>query len=594
MLIPAILTLFAVSSGWMIPVSGASSTRENTRKEAMRKKARHYYLAATVADAEGHQPEAYELFKKAHSLDPEYDEASYHFGVARMHNNIDTMQSETEMKRSLAMIRRFVDNHPEDVQENLYYGYLAGFADPADAVRIYKRIIELNPDRTATLLQLAETEIRRGKFDEAIGALNRYEDIEGPNPEVSMRKIQLLFHKADTTGAMNEADRLTELYPSDTRFRLLRGSLAGAIGDTLKMERDLLESDRLDPDNANVKLALADLSLNRGDSTAYDNYVYQALLSPGLQLEQKVDMLGQYLQQLLRDKGDTSRGDYLFSVLEKEYPHQPELLDLESRYRMATGKKEQGIELMEYATSLDPGNEVYWQQLMAYALSAGRYDMVSKAYGKASENLVPGTDMKMMYALSLGLDKKYAEAIAAYGGIIEPITGNADPSALIEEMHPTPKIGLYEADLLKSVYSSVSDVYWKWKKEEEAFAACRNALFLDPDDVLTLNNYAYFLAEADKELPKALEMAAKVLAAEPENPTYLDTYAWILYKTGDYDGALEKQQEAIEKAKGENGEEIAVAEFYEHLAEILKAKGDNAGSREAAARAKDIKAKEND
>lgn len=588
------MALFALSSCWMVQARGASPSREDARKETLRKKARHYFLAATVADAEGRQPEAYELFKKAYSLDPTYDEASYHFGVARMHNNIDTMQSETEMKRSLAMVRQFVDNHPDDVQENLYYGYLAGFADPADAVRIYKRIIELNPNRTTTLLQLAETEIRRSKFDEAIGALNRYEEIEGPNPEVSMRKIQLLFHKADTVGAMHEADRLTELYPTDTRFRLLRGSLAGAIGDTVKMEQDLLESDRLDPDNANVKLALADLSLSRGDSTAYDNYVYQALLSPGLQLEQKVDMLGQYLQQLLRDKGDTSRGDNLFSVLEKEYPHQPELLDLESRYRMATGKKDQGIELMEYATSLDPGNEVYWQQLMAYSLSAGRYDMVEKAFKKASENLTPGTDMKMMYALSLGLDKKYQEAITAYGDIIEPITGNPDPAKLLEEMPKMPKIGLYEADLLKSVYSSASDVYWKWKKEEEAFAACRNALFLDPDDVLTLNNYAYFLAEANKELPKALEMARKVLAAEPENPTYLDTYAWILYKTGEYDEALEKQHEAIEKAKGENGEEIAVAEFYEHLAEMLKAKGDNAGAREAAAKAKEIKEKEND
>ena len=48
--------------------------------------------------------------------------------------------------------------------------------------------------------------------------------------------------------------------------------------------------------------------------------------------------------------------------------------------------------------------------------------------------------------------------------------------------------------------------------------------------MVTLNNYAYYLSEEGTNLQKAEEMSAKAVKVEPKNATYLDTYAWILYK----------------------------------------------------------------
>ena len=68
----------------------------------------------------------------------------------------------------------------------------------------------------------------------------------------------------------------------------------------------------------------------------------------------------------------------------------------------------------------------------------------------------------------------------------------------------------------------------------QSFAAYDSCLQWKPDDVVTLNNYAYYLGEEGVSLKKAEEMSAKAVKAEPKNATYLDTYAWVLYKQKRY------------------------------------------------------------
>lgn len=52
--------------------------------------------------------------------------------------------------------------------------------------------------------------------------------------------------------------------------------------------------------------------------------------------------------------------------------------------------------------------------------------------------------------------------------------------------------------------------------------------------MLCLNNYAYYLAQDNRELDKAAAMSLKTIEAEPDNVTYLDTYAWIMFVSKNY------------------------------------------------------------
>jgi len=80
---------------------------------------------------------------------------------------------------------------------------------------------------------------------------------------------------------------------------------------------------------------------------------------------------------------------------------------------------------------------------------------------------------------------------------------------------------------------------------------------------MLLNNYAYFLAENDRDLPKALKMSEKAITREGENATYLDTYAWVLYKSGKYREAHKVMLRIFSTSK-ENDPEI-----LEHMGFIL-------------------------
>ncbi len=82
------------------------------------------------------------------------------------------------------------------------------------------------------------------------------------------------------------------------------------------------------------------------------------------------------------------------------------------------------------------------------------------------------------------------------------------------------------------------------------------------------NNYAYFLTEKSgtpADLDKAEKLARQAIKLEPDNGTYLDTYAWVLYRKGSSMLALIYIKKAIEAT------EIPDPTLYEHLAEILTA-----------------------
>lgn len=63
---------------------------------------------------------------------------------------------------------------------------------------------------------------------------------------------------------------------------------------------------------------------------------------------------------------------------------------------------------------------------------------------------------------------------------------------------------------------------------------------LDTTNAVIYNNYAYFLSLREERLDDALrKWPGKPTGLSPNNPTYLDTYAWVLYMLGRYEEARE-------------------------------------------------------
>ena len=128
-----------------------------------------------------------------------------------------------------------------------------------------------------------------------------------------------------------------------------------------------------------------------------------------------------------------------------------------------------------------------------------------------------------------------------------------------------------------SCMSALGDLYHTQGDQKTAFAYYDKALKLDPGYAPVLNNYAYYISEryptpvkrVPKDLQKALEMSRKTIEKEPDNATYLDTYAWILHLMG-HD--LEAKAH-FKHAMIHGGKESGV--ILRHYATVLKALGEN-------------------
>ena len=117
-----------------------------------------------------------------------------------------------------------------------------------------------------------------------------------------------------------------------------------------------------------------------------------------------------------------------------------------------------------------------------------------------------------------------------------------------------------------SMHVLCGDLYMRAGQLDSCFSHYEKALVLDPENVYVLNNYAYTLATNGGDLKKAEKMSQKTIEKEPNNATYLDTYAWILHLQGQNSLAKFYMLRAMEKA-GEAAEDEELKQHYKILFE---------------------------
>lgn len=532
-----------------------------------RQKARYYYTQGSIEASANHMPQAYEYFKKAYETDSTYTDASFTYGSQRLFTQTDTLQSEHEIMKSLSMLQKYIDTYPADLYAGQMYGYLSTRLDTiSEAIRVYERINSLMPKETQILVSLAEAYMMNRQSAEAISSLERYEAIEGKTQPVSLKKITFLLAAGDTVAAVAESNALINAHPGDPFTYILKGNLYEVIGDNDSVVAAFKEAEVIAPDNGAVKMSLANYYRNVGDSVMLDTKIYEALLSEDFELEDKLSILGDYLQTLIDEKGEKSRGDHLFTVLMSQYPHEPKLLDLTARYSAAKGDFQDAAEQIGYAIDLDATNEGYWAQLISYQIASDRYKEAVESYKKASGHFEPSKGLKSLYAGAASQleDEDEAEKI------IEELLAEYNPQLTI---NTTEDLTAMRAALdydglvwVSNLYDMAGDINYKKRDIDKAFNAYEKAIFFFPDNALALNNYAYFLAEEGGDLEKAKKMSRRSLDIDENNPTYLDTYAWILFKLKEYGEAKDYQEMAIELGQ-ERGDENA--EYYSHYGDIL-------------------------
>lgn len=571
-LMPMLLLLLLTGGGLAIArQKGAQDSRQ--RREA----ARHYYLTAAQYSALGQNAEAAELYKKAYRLDTTYAEAALQYGVRRWGIPADTLSTPVERAESKRISKKFLKEYPGDFFPNLFLSNVMERGGEFDeSIAVLEGINRQDPGNTDVLMHLSALYLDTRQFDKALDAINAYERIEGEGIELLIRKAGMMLAMGDTAAALRETDRMMARYPANTQYAIFKGQLFGYINQPDSALKALKYAESLEKPGYGgpVKLHLADYYRLAGDSVAYDSKIYEALLAEDLDFETKNEVMAYYLQTLIRDNADRSRGDRIFTVLREQYPHEPDLLALSARYNAAKSDFPQALDDIGYAIDMDHTNPDYWEQAIVYAFMLDDHQKADSLYNKARQ-LLPKTPTRI-YSLAgtnATVMEQFDRALQIYQIALDEnfpgqkISQKADMDALATFL-------TYEniSDLI-SLYTEIGDAYYKQDDREHAFINYDNALSLDPDNALTLNNYAYFLVEentpvSEADLEKADDMSRRAISQNPDNPTYLDTRAWVLFRKKDFDQARELEERAIELL-GDDADADEKGEYQHHLGDIL-------------------------
>jgi tetratricopeptide (TPR) repeat protein len=131
--------------------------------------------------------------------------------------------------------------------------------------------------------------------------------------------------------------------------------------------------------------------------------------------------------------------------------------------------------------------------------------------------------------------------------------------------------------LMSDFYTFIGDLLHTANRMTECYEAYDSALVYNPDNIGVLNNYAYFLSLTRENLDKAEEMSYRTIKAEPDNKTYLDTYAWILFQQGKFADAQRYMDRVVPRDSTEEflmKDEHTTSAILEHAADVAWMNGD--------------------
>jgi tetratricopeptide (TPR) repeat protein len=121
-----------------------------------------------------------------------------------------------------------------------------------------------------------------------------------------------------------------------------------------------------------------------------------------------------------------------------------------------------------------------------------------------------------------------------------------------------------QADFLKPrfyvEYGAAAEQAGLYDKAAELF---HKAIAMDPANAAESYNYlGYMWAEQNSHLDEAEDAIKRALQLDPDNGAYLDSMAWVQYRQGKYDQALENLKRAVENLPRED------AVVFEHLGDV--------------------------
>lgn len=545
--IVSVLALFFVPS-----ISRASAmVDDDGYGQEQQRRATYYYLAAQKQKENGNISAMVDLLQHCLNIDPRHAAATYDMASVLFPMRRDSV-AVAELKKAV----EFDPNNPWYL-ETLATAYLQ-LRQPDNAIPILEQMAKLQSKRTDIQAELFQLYKQQGRTDDAIGALDRLQTLQGNSTRIAAQKFALYMDKNDTIQAFNALYKLCHEYPYDVSSMLLLANQYLEINKTDSAKILHQKVMRIDPHNSMLQTIGLQYLLAVGDTATFrlrcDSIVFDKRVDESL----RVNILSQMISDAARDSLEMPHCDSIFNLILAEEKPPITFLQLYIAYRTYVyhDENEKILPIMQRILDIEPSNIEYIQTMMQYHIQQNDAEAIKKL---CQQSLIyHPSEITFHYFLGMACAqlKQSNEAIQALTTAIRQTN---------EESNPL---------IVGDIYCLLGDLQHEAGHEKEAFLAYDSCLVYSPDNAACLNNYAYFLSLKNlqpEQLERAEEMSYRAIKAAPNNKTYLDTYAWVLFMCNDYTTARSYMDKVVDPAASDSvllADDNISAVVIEHAGDI--------------------------
>ncbi|MBN2166676.1 MAG: tetratricopeptide repeat protein [Marinilabiliaceae bacterium] len=412
------------------------------------------------------------------------------------------------------------------------------------AIKIYENLISGDNDNEEYLYMLAQLYAQNNEYQLSINTYNRLEQLVGITDVISLDKERLYVTQGKKKNAFNEVERLISKYPFEPLYSSYKGDLYLYYKDYENAFKTYNNVFSIDSTYDVINFSLYNLEIARNNLSSAKDFFLKGMHSKFVSLNEKIEKLIPFLVE--NDKKSFLNNNDIESILidlKNDNPFDSRVYIAYADFLKSVNRKEEALINFKNAVLVDGGNSKIWEEILFLDIELGKFDNLKD---DASEALKIFNDKPIFYYFlsnALIQEKKYNDAL------------------------PVLKNGLKylknENNFASQFHALIADVYYELDSIDNSFIYYESAIVLNDKNIVALNNYSYYLSIQNKDLEKAEKMSSRCIELEPGNPTYLDTYAWVLFKRKRY---LEAKF-IIERAYDNGGNNNSI--IVEHYGDIM-------------------------
>lgn len=527
---------------------GASLMKETLLSAEQQRKYDYFFLEAMRMKGKNEYDAAFGLLQHCLDINPTASSALYEISQYYMFLR-QVPQGQVALEQAVAF-----------APDNYWYsqGLVSLYQQQNEldkAAALLEKMVARFPSKQDPLFSLLDIYSRQEKYNDVISTLNRLEKRLGKNEQLSMEKFRIYLQMKDDKKAFQEIESLVQEYPMDMRYQVILGDVYLQNGKKQEAYDAYQKVLAVEPDNPMALFSMASYYEQTGQKELYQQQLDTLLLNKKVTSDTKISVMRQVIAENEQSSAkDSTQVIALFDRMMKQDMDDPQIPMLYSQYLLSKNMEQEAVPVLEQVVDLDPTNKAARLMLVSAAVKKEDYKQIIKVCEPGIEATPDALELYYYLAIAYHQAEQGDSVLSVCNRALEHITPDT------------------RKEVVSDFYSIMGDIYHTKKQMTEAYAAYDSALVYNPSNIGALNNYAYYLSVERRDLDKAEEMSYKTVKAEPNNSTYLDTYAWILFEKGNYAEA----RIYIDNAMKNDGEKSDV--IVEHCGDIYFMTGDVEGA----------------